>query len=108
MGNNATQTKETSRCVDWMPNVPIRARRHKYAGRGFCRGMEASTTKRPARPDHQGYRDHLESNCYRLKRKKAADRVQTNQSGDHDQDPKDGYYFQQPAALPLDSVCLRD
>src|SRR5215813_8095003 len=107
IGNNATQTKETSRCVYWMSNVPIRACRHKPAGRGVCRGMEASTSKRHARPGHQGYRDHLKSNRYRLKRKKAANRVQTNQSGDHDQEPKDGYHFQQHADHPLDSVCLR-
>jgi hypothetical protein len=107
MGNNATQTKETSRCVDWMSNVPIRPCRHKPAGRGVCRCMEASTSKRHACPGHQGYRDHLKSNRYRFKRKKAANREQTNQSGDHDQEPKDGYHFQQPAAHPLDSVCLR-
>src|SRR5215475_3331749 len=70
MGNNATPTKETARCVDWISNVPIRACRHKPAGRVVCRGMEASTSKRHARPGHQGYRDHLKSNRYRLKRKR--------------------------------------
>src|SRR5262245_42850602 len=107
MGNNATQTKETNRCVDWMSNVPIRACRHKPAGCWVCCGMEASKSKRHACPGHQGCSDHLKSNRYRLKRKKAANRIQTNQSGDHDQEPKDGYHFQQPAAHLLDSVCLR-
>src|SRR5262245_2021790 len=107
MGNNTPKTKETSRCVDWMSNVPIRACSRKPAGRRFCRGMEASTSKRHACPGHQGYCDHLKCNRYRLKRKKAANRIQTNQSGDHDQEPKNGYHFQQPDAPPLDSVCLR-
>src|SRR5215475_3991707 len=94
MGNNATQTKETSRCVDWMSNVLIRACRHKPAGRGLCRGMEASTSKRHACPDHQGYCDHLKSNRYWLKRKKAANRVQANQGCARDQEPKERYHFQ--------------
>src|SRR5215831_16260085 len=94
MGNNATPTEETGRCVDWISNVPIRACRHKPASRGFCRGMEASTSKRHACPDHQGYCDHLKSNRCRLKRKKAANRVQANQGCDHDQEPKEGYHFQ--------------
>ena len=94
MGDNTCPTKKTGRSVDWISNVPIRTCRDKPAGRGICGGMEASTSKGKACPDHQGDCAYLKSNRDRLKRKKAADRVQANHSCDHDEDARKGYHFQ--------------
>src|SRR5437764_13510963 len=80
MRNYSGPDEHADCCIDWMPNITVRAGRHQTAGRGLGISMEAANPESHPRPKHEKRRSHLERDNPRLRRKQAVDRKERNES----------------------------